>query len=132
MSSGSAYIWAQNETDTVIKGSSSFKTFEDFTKKVEETFGDPDSTRTACTKLHNLRMTSGMSADKYTAQFKILAARTSFNDPALQDAYSHGLAVMILDKIYAQTSFPKDLKAWKDSAFQIDWNHCCLLEVKQG
>ena len=69
MSGGSAHIWAQNETDAVIKGSSSFKTFEDFTKKVEETFGDPDSARTACTKLHNLRMTSGMSADEYMAQF---------------------------------------------------------------
>ena len=85
------HIWAQNETDAVIKGNSTFKTFEDFTKKVKETFGDPDSARTACTKLHSLRMTYGMSADEYTAQFEILAARTNFNDPALEDAYSHGL-----------------------------------------
>ena len=49
-------------------------------------FGDPNSDRTACTKLHNLRMTSGMSADEYMAQFEILAARTNFNDPALEDA----------------------------------------------
>ena len=47
MSGGFAHIWAQNETDTVIKGTSSFKTFEDFTKKVEEMFGEPDSARTA-------------------------------------------------------------------------------------
>ena len=88
MSGGSAHIWAQNETDAVIKGTSSFKTFEDFTKKVEEMFGDPDRPRTACTKLHTLRMISGMSADESIAQFEILAARTNFNDPALGDAYS--------------------------------------------
>ena len=99
MSGGSVHIWAQNETDTVIKGTSSFKTFEDFIKKVEETFGDPDSARITCTKLNNLRMTSGMSADEYMAQFKILAARMSFNDPALEDAYSCGLTAMILDKV---------------------------------
>ena len=114
----------------MIKGTSSFKTFKDFTKKVEETFGDPDSTRTSCTKLHTLRMTSGMSADEYTAQFEILAARTNFNDPALEDAYSRGLTAMILDKIHAQPSLPKDLKAWKESACQIDRNYRCLLEVK--
>ena len=130
MSGGSAHIWAQNETDTVIRGTSSFKTFEDFTNKVEEMFGGPDSARTACTKLHSLRMTSGMSADEYTAQFEIVAARTNFNDPALEDAYSCGLTAMILDKIHAQSSLPKDLKAWKESACQIDQNHHRLLEVK--
>ena len=129
MSGGFAHIWAQ---DAVIKGTSSFKTFEDFTKKVVEMFGDPDSARTACTKLHNFRMTSGMSADEYIAQFKILAARTSFNDPALKGAYSHGLTVMILDKVHAQPSVPKDLKAWKEIACQIDQNHHRLLEVKRG
>ena len=111
MSGGYVHIWAQSETDAVIKGTSSFKTFEDFTKKVEEMFGNPDSARTACTKLHNLRMTSGMSAGEYMTQFEVLTARTSFNDPALEDAYSCGLTVMILDKIHAQPSLPKDLKA---------------------
>ena len=86
----------------MIKCTSSFTTFEDFTKKVEEMFGDPDNARTACTKLHNLRITPGMSADEYMAQFKILAAGMSFNDLALEGAYSSGLIMVILDKIYAQ------------------------------
>ena len=73
-----------------------------------------------------------MSADEYTAQFEILAARTNFNDPALENAYSCGLTAMILDKIHTQPLLPKDLKAWKESACQIDWNHRCHLEVKRG
>ena len=43
-----------------------------------------------------------------------------------------GLTAMILDKIHAQPLLSKDLKAWKESACQIDQNHRCLLEVKQG
>ena len=44
---------SQTSQASLTTTNSSFNTFEDFTKKVEETFGDPDSTRTACTKLHN-------------------------------------------------------------------------------
>ena len=54
----------------------------------ENAFGDPDHSRTACTKLHDLKMSSSMSADEYTAQFEFLAGRTNFNDVALEDAYS--------------------------------------------
>ena len=75
-------------------------------------------------------MIPGMSADEYMAQFEILAARTSFNDPALEDAYSCGLTAIILDKIHSQPLLLMDLKAWKEYAYQIDWNHCCLLDVK--
>ena len=93
--------------------------------------GDPDDSRTACTKLHNLKMSSSMSADEYTAQFEILAGRTHFNDAALEDAYSRGLSTAILDKIHAQPTLPVDLKAWKEVACQIDRNHRRLLEMER-
>jgi len=32
-------------------------------------------------------MTAGMTADKYTARFEILADRTGFNDAALEDTF---------------------------------------------
>jgi hypothetical protein len=86
MTGGSAQIWAHNETEAVINGTSTIQTFEAFARRVGEAFGDSDLARTARTKLHNLKMTSGMSADEYTAQFEILAGRTGFNDAALEDA----------------------------------------------
>jgi hypothetical protein len=132
MTGGSAQIWAHNETEAVINGESILQTFEDFAKRVEEAFGDPDRARTARTKLHHLKMTSGMSADEYTAQFEILAGRTGFNDAALEDAYSRGLPTIILDKIHAQPSLPTDLKAWKESACQIDRNYRRLVDVKRA
>ena len=132
MTGGSAQTWAHNETEAVINGKSTIQTFEDFTRRVQEAFGDPDRARTARTKLHNLKMTPGMSADEYTAQFEILAGRTGFNDAALEDAYSRGLPAIILDKIHAQPSLPIDLKAWKESACQIDRNYRRLMEVKRA
>ena len=100
-------------------------------KQVENAFGDPDRSRTAHTKLHDLKMSSSMSADEYTAQFEILAGRTNFNDAALEDAYSQGLSTAILDKIHAQPTLPADLRAWKKAACQIDHNHHRLLEIKR-
>ena len=132
MMGGSAQIWAHNKTEAVISGTSSIGFFEEFSRCVEEAFGDPDRAQTACTKLHDLKMTSGMSADEYTAHFEILAGRTGFNDAALEDAYSHGLPAIILDKIHAQPLLPTDLRTWKEAACQIDCNHCCLIEVKQA
>jgi hypothetical protein len=132
MTSGSAQIWAHNETEAVINGSSTIQTFEAFARRVQEAFGDPDLARTARTKLHNLKMTSGMSADEYTAQFEILAGRTGFNDAALEDAFTRGLPATILDKIHAQPSLPTNLKAWKESACQIDRNYRRLTEVKRA
>src|SRR3979490_3423518 len=77
-------------------------------------------------------MTSNMSADDYTAQFKILAGRTGFNDEALKDAYARGLPVMILDNIHAKPSLQSNLNASKEAACQIDRNHRRLLEVRQA
>jgi len=132
MTGGSAEVWAHNETQAVIDGTTSLSTFEEFIKQVENAFGDPDRSRTARTKLHDLRMTPGMSADEYTAQFEILAGRTGFNDAALEDAYARGLPAMILDKIHAQPLLPLDLKAWKEAACQIDRNHRRLIEVRRA
>ena len=79
MMGGSAQIWAHNETAAVIRDNSSTGSFEDFTKRVEETFGDPDCTQAARTKLHDLKMTSGMSADEYTAHFEMQIGRARLN-----------------------------------------------------
>ena len=116
MNGGSAEIWANNEMQAVIDGTTSITTFDEYVKRVEAAFGDPDRARTARTKLHDLRMAPGTSADEYTAQFEILAGRTGFNDEALEDTYARGLPPAILDKIHTQPVLPVDLNAWKETA----------------
>ena len=60
-------------------------------------------------QLHTLKMTMGMTADKYTARFEMLADRTSFNDAALENVFIRGLPQLILFKVYLQTSLPSGL-----------------------
>ena len=116
MNGGSAEIWANNETQVVIDGTTLITTFDEYIKRVKAVFGDPDRARTVRMKLHDLRMTPGISANEYTAQFEILAGRTGFNDEALEDVYARGLPPAILDKIHAQPILPADLNAWKETA----------------
>jgi len=85
MNGGIAEVWASNETQAVINGTMLIITFNEFMKQVEDAFGDLDQTQTTRTKLHDLHMITGMSADKYTAQFEILSRHTGFNNKALKD-----------------------------------------------
>ena len=123
-------VWAHNQTQAIIDGTSSIPTFEAFIKQVENAFGDPDRSKTARTKLHDLKLSLIISADEHTAQFEILAGRINFNDAALEDVHSRGLSAAILDKIHTQPTLPADLRAWKEAACQIDGNHHRLLEMK--
>src|SRR3979490_387538 len=72
MSRGSAAIWAHNKTQANVDGTSVISTFDEFTKQVEEAFGDPDDPKKPEQKPTAKSMESNMSADDYTAQFEIL------------------------------------------------------------
>ena len=88
MTRGTTEVWEHNQMQAIIDDTSSIPTFEVFIKQVEDVFGDLDCSRTAHTKLCNLRMSLDMLTDAYIAQFEILAGRTNFNEAALEDAYS--------------------------------------------
>ena len=67
MMRGTAEIWTHNQMQAIIDGTSTIPTFEVFIKQVEDAFGDPDHSRTACVKLHDLRISLSMSSDEYIA-----------------------------------------------------------------
>ena len=113
MHRGTAQVWAVNETMAVITGTFQMQTLDIFLESVEKTFGDPDQTQMARAQLHELKMTPSTTAEDYTAQFKMLAGRTGFNDTALKDIYVQGLPNLILQKIFAQVTLPNGLAAWK-------------------
>ena len=116
MHRGTAQVWAVNETMAVITRTSQMQTLDIFLESVEKTFGDPDQAQMARTQLHELKMTPGTTAEDYTAQFKMLAGRTSFNNTALEDIYVWGLPNSILQKIFTQVTIPNSLAAWKTVA----------------
>src|SRR5882724_152028 len=91
MRGGIAQVWAENETNAILSYTAMFATLTELLLSIERTFGDHDQERTACTQLHALKMTAGMTADEYMPRFEILADRTGFNDAALEDAFIRGL-----------------------------------------
>jgi len=80
-----AQVRAKNKTNVVLSHTSTFSTLTELLAGIERTFGEPDQERTACTQLHALNMTTGMTANEYMAKFEMLAGRTSFNE--LEDEF---------------------------------------------
>jgi len=106
---GMAQVWAANETSAVLDNTSSFGTLVELLASIKRTFGNPDQEMTAHMQLHALRMTPGMMAEEYMANFEMLATQTGFNEAALKDTYICGLPQLILLKVYSQTSLPSGL-----------------------
>ena len=90
MSRGMAQVWAANKTSMALANTSTFNTLKGILMPIERTFGDPDRERTACTQLHALKATPGMTAEEYMANFEMLIRRAGFNEAALEDAYVKG------------------------------------------
>ena len=130
MCGGTAQVWAANETMAVIMGTSQMQTLDIFLESVEKTFGDLDWAWMAHTQLRELKMAPSTMAEDHTAQFEMLAGRTSFNDAALEDIYIWGLPNSILQKIFAQVTLPNSLEAWKTVVRNLDHLHRSLAELK--
>src|SRR5882724_11553811 len=131
MSGGMAQVWAANETSATLANTSTFNTLEGLLASIENTFGDPDRERTAPAQLHALKMTPGMTAEEYTANFEMLARQTGFNEAALEDAYVWGLPQSILLKVYSQTSLPAGMDNWKAVMHNLDCLQRGYAKLKQ-
>src|SRR5882724_10341142 len=85
MHGGMAQVWAANEISMVLANMSTFNILDGLLTLIERTFGDPDKERTARAQLHTLRMTPGMTAEEYTANFEMISGRTGFNGTTIED-----------------------------------------------
>ena len=120
MHGGIAQVWAENETNMVLSHTSTFSSLVELLEGIERTLGDPDWERTACSKLHALKMMTGIMADKYMAKFKMLMGRTGFNEVTLEDTFIWGHPQLILSKVYSHTSLPSGLDNWKTVMHNLD------------
>src|SRR5882724_5780173 len=131
MRRGMAQVWAANETSMVLANMSTFNTLEGLLTSIKRTFGNPDKERMACAQLHALKMTPGMTAEEYTANFEMLAGWTGFNEAALEDAYVQGLHQSIFLKVYSQTSLLSGMDNWKAVMCNLDCLQRGYTELKQ-
>ena len=113
MCGGMAQVWAMNETNVVLSGTSTIRALNVLLSYIEMAFGDPDQERMACTQLYTLIMITGITAEESKAKFEMLADRTRFNNATLEDTYVQCLPHSILLKVYSQTTFPSRLSSWK-------------------
>src|SRR5882724_1354130 len=127
-----AQVWVANETSVILVNMSSFSTLVELLASIKRTFSNPDWERTACTQLHALKMTMGMTAEEYMASFEMLATWTGFNEAAFEDMYICGLPQAILLKVYSQTSLPSGLTSWKAVVHNLDWLQRGFAELKQS
>ena len=67
MCRGTAQVLAANETMGVKNRMTQMQTLDIFLEHVERTFGDPDKAHTACTQLHELKMTHRIMAEDHMA-----------------------------------------------------------------
>ena len=73
MSGGMAQVWAANETSMTLANMPTLNTLEGLLESIEKTFRDLDRERMAHAQLYALKMTPGMTAEEYTANFEMLA-----------------------------------------------------------
>src|SRR5882672_5525456 len=68
MHRGIVQVWAKNETNAILSHSSTFTTLSELLAGIMRTFRDPNIERMARDQVHALKMTTGMTADEYTAK----------------------------------------------------------------
>jgi hypothetical protein len=120
MKGGTAGPWADNFMELIEKDEAgAYSTWQDFEEYFLQTFGDPDPSGTARSKLSQLKQGS-CSAEEYVCKFNELKGKTKYNDPALKDLFEQGLNTKLVDKIYDLPEMPTTLKEWQDWSIKFD------------
>jgi hypothetical protein len=94
-----------------------FASWEGFSTRLTQMFGDPEAETTAERKLQNI--TQRTSAVEYTTQFQTLSAQVEWNDKALMAQYKQGLKAKVQDAIILMED-ADTLRELIDQAIKID------------
>lgn len=119
MKGGIAGPWAKQKVQKYLKKGGVDQTYDNFTKELRETFGDPDPAGTARHKLNLLKQGS-QTVDEYVAKFREYQDDTKYNDAALVEHFERGLNSALVDKIYALPVMPTTLKDWISWSTKLD------------
>ena len=73
------------------------KSLSNFTRALQEAFGDPDYELRAASELRALKQTTSVA--KYAAEFQAISSNLSWNDDALYSQFYEGLKKTIKDEV---------------------------------
>ena len=119
---GPAFDWFRPyeqslSTGLTHSGSLSINKIEDFYEQINTTFGDPDESLTAATRIYKLSQTTSVAS--YVSEFQRLSSQLSWNEEALKDFFFQGLKPAIKDNIIRGT-MPTTLKDMIRLASNLD------------
>lgn len=119
---GPAFDWFRPyeqslSTGLTHSGSLSINTIEDFYEQINNTFGDPDESLTAATRIYKLSQTTSVAV--YISEFQRLSSQLTWNEDALKDFFFQGLKPAIKDNIIRGT-MPTTLKDMIRLASNLD------------
>ena len=91
--------------------------FQEFSAKLQDTFGDPGRSQTAAKKIHDLKQTK--SVGEYWANFQRYAVQTGFNDAAKCFAFRNGLKDSVKGAL-ALVEEPKNCNLLAELSIRLD------------
>jgi len=91
--------------------------FDEFAKRLTDTFGNPDEERDAERRLSNLKQ-RGSAAD-YAADFRLIAGKLDWEDEPLMNFFYAGLKDSVKDELY-KADRPDSLAKFIERAVKID------------
>ena len=124
---GAAYNWFQPLLDcyasAVTDGRpedipAQFQSFGEYTRSLEDTFGDPDLVRSKERELRNLTQTTSVAS--YTADFNRIKGFVKWNDDALTSQFYKGLKSAVKDGLVYENPAPVTLSDLVSASLRID------------
>jgi hypothetical protein len=124
---GAAYNWFQPLLDqyasVVAEGRLEdipiqFQSFGEYTRSLEDTFGDPDLVRSKERELRNLIQTTSVAS--YTADFNRIKGFVKWNDDAFTSQFYKGLKSAVKDGLVYENPAPITLSDLVSASLRID------------
>ena len=126
MTEGTAEAWKEVYMD---KNNGAYGLYPAFIDVLKKAFSAADTEGKARAQLRHLRQGKD-SADKYIAQFRILAGQAKLTDnKTFVEYFIEGINTGILQKIFSQNPLPATINDWYTSATKFDSQHRRFQEI---
>jgi hypothetical protein len=132
MSKGSAATWAEAAYENAAE-LESFGTWKNFQEDFKRTFVTKDVKATAIAKLSSLTQSGCGSLEKFNAEFRLLAHRSTVNSQgALIEWYLRALHPSISTQILRMDKTPESLEGWIAKAEHFNVQNERIKSLRQG
>jgi hypothetical protein len=113
---GNAWAWIE---PSIMKGQSSYKTWEEFKTAITRAFGEADSKQVARRTFKGIRQ-GNRSVAAYWAEFQRIIADLDYNDPLYIDQFNDGLHIDVQRQLALLDTRPETMIDFANKAITLD------------